>query len=94
MIKEFINNRNNLTIIQCILYCVVGYIMYIKEFDWIEISIIFVVVFGIQLLTRIKGVADGMMFRQLMSDNEWQVNDVIKKIKEEADKARKDNDIN
>ena len=62
--------------------------------DWIKFGIMFVVLFVIQLITRTKGVADGMMFRQLMIDNEWQVNEVIQKIKDEADKARKNNDYN
>ena len=37
---------------------------------WQKMSIIFVVLFLIQFITRTKAVADGMMFRQIMIDSQ------------------------
>jgi hypothetical protein len=34
------------------------------------------------------------MFRQLMTDYEMDANDIVQKIKEQAEEARKNNDIN
>ena len=96
MIKAIINfmsSRNNLTIFQCILYIIVGYVMG-QHLDWIRLMLMLVVMYLIQFITRTKAVADGMMFRQMMMENQWEVNDVVQKIKQEADKARKDNNIN
>jgi uncharacterized protein (DUF433 family) len=56
--------------------------------------IVFSLLFTIQFLTRIKAVADGMMFRQLMDDFDLDANDIVQKIKEQAQEARKNNDIN
>ena len=83
----------NLTILQLMCYFVIGYIMGVY-LDWIKFGIMFVVLFLIQFITRTKAVADVMMFRQIMLDNELDANEVIQKIKDEADRARKDNDIN
>ena len=96
MIKAIINfmsSRNNLTIFQCILYIIIGYVMG-QHLDWIRLMLMLVVMYLIQFITRTKAVADGMMFRQMMMENQWEVNDVVQKIKDEADKARKNNDIN
>ena len=96
MIKAIINfmsSRNNLTIFQCILYIIVGYVMG-QHLDWIRLMLMLVVMYLIQFITRTKAVADGMMFRQMMMENQWEVNDVVQKIKDEADNARKNNDIN
>jgi len=93
MIKNFINSRLNLTILQLMCYFVIGYIMG-EYLSWVKFGIMFVVLFVIQFITKTKAVADGMMFRQLMIDNEWEVNEVVQKIKDEADKARKDNNYN
>ena len=87
------SSRWNLTIFQCILYFIIGWVMG-EHLTWIEMGVMFVVMLGIQFITRTKAVADGMMFRQMMMENQWEVNDVVQKIKDEADKARKNNDIN
>ena len=70
----------NLTILQLMCYFVIGYIMGVY-LDWIKFGIMFVVILVIQIITRTKAVADGMMYRQLMMDNEWEVNEVIQKIR-------------
>jgi len=62
--------------------------------DWMKFGVMFVVILIIQFVTRTKAVADGMMYRQIMIDNQMDANDIIQKIKEEADKARRNNDIN
>ena len=92
-IINFLSSRINLTIFQCLMCAILGYVMYLKEFSWVEMGIVFITVFWIQFITRIKAVADGMMFRQMMEDNDWKVNDIVQKIKEEADRVRKKNNV-
>ena len=87
------SNRTNLTVIQCILYLIIGYIMG-KHLDWMQLGIMFVLLFGIQFVTRTKGVADGMVFRQLMVDHNLKANDIVEKIKEQVEEAKRNNDIN
>ena len=93
MITNFMSSRWNLTILQLICYFIIGWIMG-EYLTWVKFGIMFVVIFIIQFVTRAKSVADGMMYRQLMVENEWEVNEVIQKIKDEADKAKKDNNLN
>jgi hypothetical protein len=72
------------------MYSVVGYIVYIQEFSWVEICILFAVLFGIQFVTRLKAVADGMLWRQLMLDLDVDANEIARRIKKEADRMNKD----
>jgi len=65
-----------------------------EHLDWMKFSVMFIVIFLIQFITRTKAVADGMMYRQIMLDNQMDANDIIQKIKEETDRARRNNDIN
>ena len=87
------SNRTNLTIVQCILYLIVGYIMS-NHLDWIQLGIMFILLFGIQFITRIKAVSDGMVFRELMTDHHMDANEIVEKIKEQAEEAKRNNDIN
>ena len=87
------SSRGNLTIFQCILYGVVGYVMGMY-LTWPKLILMLVVMYLIQFITRTKAVADGMMFRQIMMDNQVDANEIVKMIKKEADRARRDNDIN
>ena len=92
MIKAIINfmsNRMNLTIFQCILYFIIGWVMG-QHLTWIELGLMFIVMLCIQFITRTKAVADGMMFRQLMIDNKVDANEIIKMIKKETDRLNKD----
>ena len=68
MITNFLSSRLNLTIFQCLLYFIIGYIMgeYLSSQ---KMGIMFVVMFMIQFITRTKAVADGIMFRQIMIEN-------------------------
>ena len=79
-IISFLSSRTNLTIFQCLLYFIVGYVMG-QHLTWIELGIMFIVMFLIQFITRTKSVADGMMFRQIMLDNQVDANEIIKMIK-------------
>ena len=88
MITGFLSNRWNLTIFQCILYFIIGWVMG-EHLTWLELSVMFIVMFGIQFITRTKAVADGMMFRQMMLDNQVDANEIIKMMKKEQDKINK-----
>ena len=93
-LKNFVSNRTHLSIIQFLMYSMIAYIMLQYGMSILEMVIVFSLLLTIQFLTRIKAVADGMMFRQLMTDYEMDANDIVQKIKEQAQEARKNNDIN
>ena len=86
------SNRWNLTIFQCLLYFIVGYVMG-EHLTWPKLVLMFIVMLCIQLITRTKAVADGMMFRQIMLDNQVDANEIVKMIKKETDRMNKD-DLN
>ena len=92
-ITAFLSSRYNLTIFQCLLYFIVGWVMG-QHLTWIELGVMFAVMLCIQFITRTKAVADGMMFRQIMLDNQVDANEIVRMMKDEADRARKDNNIN
>jgi hypothetical protein len=92
-IINFMSSRWNLTIFQCVLYFIIGWIMG-EHLTWIEMGVMFVVMFGIQFITRTKAVADGMMFREIMMDNQVDANDIVKKMKQEMDRLNKHDDLN
>ena len=88
IITNFLCSRINLTIFQCILYGVIGYVMG-EHLTWTELIIMYVIMLCIQFITRTKAVADGMMFRQIMLENDMEtseflklMNDKVKEIKE------------
>ena len=80
-IISFLSSRTNITIFQCLLYFIVGYVMG-QHLTWIELGIMFIVMFLIQFITRTKAVADGMIFRQIMIDNQVDANDIVKRMQE------------
>jgi len=82
-----------MTLFQCVLYFIVGYVMG-QHLNWIQFIIVFMMLLGIQFITRIKAVADGMVFRELMVDHNMDVNEIVQKIKEQAEEAKRNNDIN
>ena len=88
-IITFLSSRTNLTIFQCLLYFIIGYVMG-QHLSWSELALMFIVMFGIQFITRTKAVADGMMFRQFMIDNQVDANEIVKRIKDDADKMKRD----
>ena len=92
-ITNFLSNRHNLTIFQCVLYFIIGWVMG-QHLTWIELCVMFVVLLGIQFITRTKAVADGMMFRQFMIDQQVDANEVVKIMKKQAERMNDDKDWN
>ena len=88
MITNFMSSRLNLTILQLMCYFIIGYIMG-EYLNWVKFGIMFVVIFIIQFVTRAKSVADGMMYREIMLDNQLDANEIIKMMKKEQDKINK-----
>ena len=86
---NFLSNRTNLTVVQCMLYLIIGYVMG-QYLDWVRMIIMFVLLFGIQFITRIKAVADGMVFHQLIEHHGMDANEIVKRMKKEVDKMEKD----
>ena len=89
MITNFLSNKSNLTIFQCLLYFIIGWVMG-KHSTWIELGVMFIIMFGIQFITGVKAVADGMMMRQMMLDMECDSNEFLQHMKSEVDKLEKD----
>ena len=90
---SFLSNRVNITIVQCVLYFIVGYVMG-QHLNWIQFIIVFIMILGIQFITRIKATSDGMVFRELMINHQMNANEIVEKIKEQAEEAKRNNDIN
>ena len=88
-IINFLSNRNNLTIFQCVLYFVIGWIMG-QHLTWIELCMMFVVMVGIQFITRTKAVADGIVMGHLMKKHNIKTNEFIQRMKDEVDKIDKE----
>ena len=91
-IINFLSSRANLTIFQCLLYFIIGWIMG-EYLTWPKLGLMFVVMLGIQFITRTKAVADGMVFREMMMNNQVDANEIVKRMKEEADRMNKE-DLN
>ena len=88
-IINFMSSRTNLTIFQCLLYFIIGWMLG-DYLTWMQFGIIFVMLLCIQFITRTKAVADGMMFRQIMLDNQVDANDIVK----EMQKIQKEKTVN
>ncbi len=86
-IINFLSNRINLTIFQCILYFIIGWVMG-EHLTWQELGLMFIVMLCIQFITRTKAVADGMVIREIMMDYQMDANEVIQKMKKQAKKDR------
>tara|TARA_R110001583_G_scaffold184588_1_gene344054 strand:- start:324 stop:632 length:309 start_codon:yes stop_codon:yes gene_type:complete len=84
MMIEFLTNRTNLTILQCVLYIMVGYIMG-EHLSNGQLILMFALMLGIQMITRIKAIADGVIMMKIIENN---LNDYDGKIK------KMDNTIN
>ena len=88
MFIRFLSSRTNLTIFQCLLYGLIGYIMG-GHLTWTQMILMYIILLGIQFITRTKAVADGMMFGHLMEHNNMKTNEFLRHMKEEADKINK-----
>ena len=91
-ITNFLSSRFNLTIFQCLLYFVIGWVMG-EYLTWPKLGLMFVVMLCIQFITRTKAVADGMVFREMMMNSQVDANEIVKRMKEQADKIDKE-DLN
>ena len=89
MIMNFLSSRTNLTIFQCLLYFIIGWIMG-EYLTWPKLGLMFVIMLCIQFITRTKAVADGMMFRQIMIDHDMKAGEFIQHMKKEMDKIDKE----
>ena len=92
-IINFLSSRGNLTLFQCILYGIVGYVMG-QYLDWTRLALMLIVMYFIQFITRTKAVADGMMFRQIMIDNQVDANEIVKQMKRDMDRLDNNKDLN
>ena len=89
MLINFLSSRTNLTIFQCVLYLMIGYIMG-QHFSWSELGIVYVLLFGIQFVTRVKAVSDGMVFGHMMKKNNMKANEIVERMKKDVEKMEKD----
>ena len=89
MLVNFLSSRTNLTIFQCVLYLMIGYIMG-QHFSWSELGIVYVLLFGIQFVTRVKAVSDGMVFGHMMKKNNMKANEIVERMKKDVEKMEKD----
>jgi len=61
--------------------------------DWTKMIIMFILLFGIQWMTRIKAVADGMVFKELIEHHDMNANEIVQRMKDEVEKMNKE-DLN
>tara|TARA_Y100000034_G_scaffold109880_1_gene141566 strand:+ start:162 stop:473 length:312 start_codon:yes stop_codon:yes gene_type:complete len=90
IVITFLSNRTNLTLCQCILYGFIGYVMG-QYLAWPKLLLMFGVLILMQHITRIKSVADGMMYREMMVHHDMKANEIIelmRKTKEDLDKDK------
>ena len=94
MIINFLSNRLNLSVVQFILYSMLVYAMSQYGMNIGRIILFIIVVWGIQFIARIKAIADGLVMRQLMLDHKLEANEIIERIKKQAEEDRKNDNIN
>ena len=76
------------------LYGIIGYIMG-NHLTWIQMILMFIILFGIHFITRTKAVADGMVFRQMMVDLDCDANEIARRIQDDVDRMMdEDNKLN
>ena len=81
-ISDFLSSKLNLTILQCLLYFVLGH-MLMEQYTLQQFIMIFIIMLGIQFITHIKGVGHGMMLFQIMQEEKQDFIKFIKKMKKE-----------
>jgi len=65
-----------------------------EHLTWIELGLMFIIMLGIQFITRTKAVADGMVFRQMMIDLNCDANEIAKRLQDDVDKLMDENEPN
>ena len=61
-----------------------------QHFSWVELGIVFILLFGIQFVTRVKAVSDGMVFGHMMKKNNMKANEIVERMKKDVEKMDKD----
>ena len=89
MLTNFLSNKNNLTLLQCLLYGVLGYLLK-DNYNWTQFIIVFIILFGIQFITHIKAVVTGIMLHQMMEEEDHTVMKFIKQLEKRTDKEKDD----
>ena len=88
-LTNFLSNKTNLTILQCVLYFVLGYIIH-EHFTGTQFFIMFITILVINLIVHIKAVSTGMMMREMMEEERHHMIEFIKELDKESKKEKKD----
>ena len=89
MMANFLSNRFNLNLLHIVLYIVIGIALY-NSMDWTRILMISSLIIVTNVISHVKGTANGMVYRELMLHHDLQANEILQKIREEAEKAKND----
>ena len=90
MKHTFLSNRTNLTILQCILYFIIGYVMS-SHLSWSQLILMYFIMVLIQMITHIKAVADGMLYNELIHNHDIGLDKLLNKWRKQAEKNAKKN---
>ena len=82
-LTDFLSNKTNLTILQCILYFILGYIIR-DHFTGTQFFIMFITILIINFIVHIKAVSTGMMMREMMEEERHHMIEFIKELEEET----------
>ena len=82
-LTDFLSNKTNLTILQCVLYFILGYIIH-DHFTGTQFFIMFITILVINFIVHIKAVSTGMMMREMMEEDRYHVIEFIKKMERES----------
>ena len=86
-IINFLSNKFNLTVLQCVLYFVLGYMLK-DNYSWSQIAIMFIIITLINIIVHVKGVSQGMVMFKLMEEDRHEIIKFISNM--EKDKSDKD----
>ena len=89
MMANFLSNRFNLNLLHIVLYIVIGIALY-NSMDWTRILMISSLIIVTNVISHVKGTANGMVYRELMLHHDLQANEILEKIREEAERAKND----
>ena len=81
-ITNFLSSKINLTVLQCILYGILGYMLRV-HYSWTQFIIIFVILLVIQFITHVKGISQGMVMRHIMEEESQELMKFLKQIEED-----------
>ena len=82
-LTDFLSNKTNLTILQCVLYFILGYIIH-DHFTGTQFFIMFITICIINLIVHIKAVNTGMMMREMMEEDRYHMIEFMKKLERES----------